>query len=420
MPIVKTRGLFLILPPLLAAAAMAAWAGKQKAEIRTVEAETAEIDLLVAAARQEAEPSAAERLGQSRNGEQGPDQMDWAALARDVLQMQREGPARMRGMLRLHRMMLEWSADDFDAALAQIGATQLSDQQSDALIQLVADRFLDQHPHRALDSLAPMLAADSPLMWQLGNALQKLAHDDPAAASAWLDKQIASGALEGKSLEGGSRGRSVLEARLASALLESDPAAAIRRLEAIPGPDRVDTFNQIPNLYEKPAAFAAIRSVLKPDEQSRVFANAATQAASSGGLERAARFFEEAGFTTEERSAAVSSAATGSLRRDGRSGSVTHEQVGSVREWISTQAPGSEDRATGEALANLARPWETAFKVEDAVAIVSRFHDEGAGDEMIAGFVKQNQHRANHAQMRPLLEKVRDQELKNELSQILR
>jgi hypothetical protein len=415
---VKSRDLLLILPPILATAGVILWISGRKAELGSILEQTAELNRRVAAATSEAEASAGEfRKGGENNG--GPAGVDWAAIAGKIQQTQRPGGTNLREMFRLQQMMLDWTAEDFEQAIADIDAAELNDhqRQRSLLLVAVADAYFDRDPSRALHHLGPMLKKYPILGPGLGNALKTLAGHDPTAAAAYLDKLIDSSALEAKSLDGQSFARPFLEACVLEQLFNSDVAAATRRLQAIPEQDRSRTFEHIPNLYEKPAAFAAVRSALEPEERSRIFATAVSEATASGGLERASRLFDEAGFTQEERTATIPAAGTASLRHGDRQGPVIREKVDQVREWIAIQDPVNQDSATGKMLAQLAvQDGKTSFS--HVAAIASHYHDQGAGDDMITSLLSSSRRLSSVEERGALVERIRNPRLREEFTRL--
>jgi hypothetical protein len=122
-------------------------------------------------------------------------------------------------------------------------------------------RYLDR-----IDDLEGMMGM------QLNNAIREWSHENPAAANAWFDQQIAAGKFDIKALDGKNRTRKKFESPLIRALISTDPAAAATRLKSLPEDQRVEFLcGQLSDLKDKDQfAYAnLVRSGLPQETQAR-------------------------------------------------------------------------------------------------------------------------------------------------------
>ncbi|NJR42733.1 MAG: hypothetical protein HC767_08755 [Akkermansiaceae bacterium] len=132
------------------------------------------------------------------------------------------------------------SREEIIAALDEIDRLDLSDEERDALISEILDPLIEKDPQYALERFADKIKTDPDgIGSQLSSAMRAWAQKDLGAATAWLDRKIAAGDFDSKTLDGQSDVREEFEAALLGSLIEKNPAAgfcpircATRRSEA--------------------------------------------------------------------------------------------------------------------------------------------------------------------------------------------
>jgi len=98
----------------------------------------------------------------------------------------------------------------------------------------------------------------------------------------------------------------------------------------------------------------------------------------------------------------------------GQTGKVTTSQIDEMRSWATTQAPGSEDKATGKALAQIAR-FNDKAKYAEAAKLAEHYHDTSGSDDVLTNFLDGWAARSNKELARPLAEKIRNEQKREEI-----
>ena len=161
--------------------------------------------------------------------------IDWKDLAGKIGQMRNGGGMPdMRAMMRMQRLLMDLSAEELAAQLDEIAGLDIEDAARKQLQGMILGVLAEKEPKLALERSGMQLGDEnSGMYWQLSSALRKWADKEPAAAIAWLDKQIAAGKFESKSLDGKNQSLVRFEGALVGALLKTDPAAATARRDGV-------------------------------------------------------------------------------------------------------------------------------------------------------------------------------------------
>lgn len=309
------------------------------------------------------------------------------------------------------------------AAIRAIAAMEGEQQASETLQEMLAGRLIEIAPELALQTFTSRISDDEdPVGWQLPTALGEWAKLDPGAATAWLDRQIADGHLESKSLDGVSQSRLEFEAALAGVMLHSDPAAARQRIAALAVDQRRDALERI-SFIELDATgrrnFAAIaRETLAQDERADVFGSLGAELLLDGGLPSLDAFMDEIRATPDERDACAREAANTHLSEIAGERAVTRDDVDTLRAWLQRQAPDAGDRMIGTALAEAVQD-DGDFDFNAAAQLALGYHQQGGNDELLAAFLDSFTARTNPTLALPLLEHIRDPELRRKLRENL-
>ena len=145
------------------------------------------------------------------------------------------------------------------------------------------------------------------------------------SAKVKLDKQIAAGKFESRSLDGRSEMRTMFEAGVLENLISSDLEAAGRRLLALPEDQRREVLEQLSFSELGPDArrdyATLVRQLVPSDERPGSFANIATQLVEDGGYQKVSAFLDAVEATAEERAVSARQAAATQLELLGEEGS---------------------------------------------------------------------------------------------------
>jgi hypothetical protein len=248
----------------------------------------------------------------------------------------------MRTMLRMQRLLMDLSGEELRAQLDEIDALDLADDTRKQLRGMILGILTEKDPKLALDLFGKDSDEEGIMSWQMSNALGKWAEKDPAAAIAWLDRQIAEGKLDSKSLDGKNQALIRYESELVEVLLKSDPTAAAARVKALPVDQREELFQQgaFYNLAKKDvAAYAAlIREILPADKVGGILADKARFLAMNGGYERIDGFLSSTNANDEEKESIVMEVMKSKPQLSGAK--ISEEELDKARAWW-TRPPAS-------------------------------------------------------------------------------
>jgi hypothetical protein len=346
------------------------------------------------------------------------DTIDWQEMAEVFGEMTRTGGMKdMRKMMSFQSRLQKMDKDELVAALEQIAALDLADEERMMLQAMLLGPLVTKDPELALTRFSKQLGDESNgIGWQLASALGQWAKKDASAATAWFEKEIASGTFDSKSLDGKNRIRTMFESNLVAQLLSHDPAAAEARVAALLADQRkevLDGFGFMQLKKSDQAAFASlVRGQVSEKERIDIFGKAASKAAMQGGLENASEFLDRIGATGEERVAVAEKAALGSVQGKAFKAKTEAEDLDEMREWLSAEAPGSVDRVTGESIGNMASFGGNSFgggmKFDDAVKLALKYHESTGNDDVLTGFLDEAGTYDNKEGARSLAEKISD------------
>jgi hypothetical protein len=367
-----------------------------------------------------AEKSRADRQGDSSKPirpvkpEAADDRIDWAETAEMFGQATAGGMGDMRRMMSFQSRLRKMDKDQLLAALDQIAALELGDDERMMLESMLIGPLAEKDPELLLERFSSRIGDERDGMsWQLANALGQWAKKDQAAAIAWFDKAIAGGTFDTKSLDGKSQVRLSFESNLINQLLASDPAAAAAgaRVAALPADQRREALGVygFQNMKEEGQAAHAelVRTYLPEDERIQVFGQQASMIAMMGSLEKVSGYLDRIGATGEERIKAAEKAASGKITSLSHQAKVTEEEVDSMRKWLGTQAPDSVDRVTGVALGEIAgRGGDTKFP--EAAAMVLKYHEKTGSDDLLSGFIRNSYYSGDKEELQKMAEKISD------------
>ena len=408
------------IPPVAALVIAVGWLGSQRQTIATLEQESALLRKHIAARTsstasdpQHGKSAAPAKIAKDK------EPIDWKKIAAQFAELQHSGGmGDMRTMMKFQQRLQAMTKEELVAALDEIATLDLPKESRAMLEQMLIGPLVQKDPELALSRFIDRLQDQhGGMSWQLSSAMQEWAKKDPAKATAWFDQQIAAGTFDSKSLDGKSRPRQQFEGGLINVLLASDPAAAGRRLGALPADQRSEVLSQFQFQQlkeEDQLAFAKlVRGQVPEKDQARALAGQASRMVSSDGYSKVTEYLARIEATPAERAACAGEAAEAKLRNyNGKK--VTREDLDTMREWVSTQAPEALGRITGEALGN-AMQGGSKMEFSEAADLAVQYNQAGGNDEVLASFLESWPARQNKEQARVLAAKITDGKRREEI-----
>ncbi len=403
--------------PALALFVVVGWIGVQKKTAASLEREISLVTERIAQVRTGMDAGGKTREVEEKARKEKDRKIDWKDLAGKIGQMRNGTMPDMRAMMHMQRLLMDLSPQELGAQLDEIAALDLDDAARKQLQGMITGILSEKAPQMVLERFGEDLADDDMgRSWQLGMALGRWADKDPAAASAWLDKQIAAGKFESKSLDGKNESLVRFESSLVGALLKTDPAAAAARVASLPEEQRVELFQQGFSFQleaKNEAAYAnLVRGSVAADKVGGILADTAGNLAVRGDYERVDGFIAASQAGDEEKKSIVEQVMKSKLSSGGGS-EIKTEDLDKARAWAATQSPGAVDKATGEVLAS------TMWRGGDfnkASALVLQYNEGSGNDEVLTAFLRSSSMRNNAKdQVEALIDKIKDPAVREEI-----
>ena len=387
--------------------------GIQRQSISTLEKEVALLENGIAA---RSSGSSADQV----RGEFPP--LDKLAKDKEPIDWKQVAEARrgndMRMMMRLQKRMLAMSKEELIIALGEIATLDLPPESREMLEQMLFGPLVQKDPELALTQFMDRISDQrGRINWALGSAMQEWAKKDPAAAIKWFDRQIAAGTFDSKSLDGESQSRLQFERSLIGVLLSSDPEAAGSRLAALPedqGDEALSWFS-LPLKEEDQQAFAKlVREKVSAKDQARTLAQQATCMVGDDVYSKVTEFMERIQATPAERAACVEQAAESKIQMISSQKKVTREDLDTLREWVTAQAPEKTGALTGKALVSAT---QNGRKLEflEAAKLAVQYNDASGDDEVLYNFLQGWPAQEDKEQARVLAGKISDVKRREEI-----
>jgi hypothetical protein len=407
----------LYIPPVVALALAGTWLAIQRQSISTLEQQSASLRKAIAAHSSDASAESPNtKPADPTKAANAKEPIDWKKIAAQLTEIRQAdgtgGTGVMRTMMRFQERLQAMSKEELIAALDEFATLDFPTETRHMLEQMIILPLVEKDPELALTRFIHRLGDnDSSLTWQLSHAMQKWAEKDPAAASAWFDQQIAAGKFDSKALDGRSQTRIQFEKNLIHVLLSTDLEAAGRRLAAMPEGGRDAVLTQIfPQTLknEEQLAFATlVREQVSKEKQAQTIAQQASRLVGKEGYAKVTEFLDRIQATPAERSASVEKAAESSIQTISHQSKITREDIDTLREWVTAQAPESTGRATGSALA-YALQGSHKLEFSEAAELAAQYHDASDNDDVLYSFLNGWGARQNKEQARILAGKISD------------
>ncbi|TAG06890.1 MAG: RNA polymerase sigma factor, partial [Verrucomicrobia bacterium] len=313
---------------------------------------------------------------------------DWKKIAELFRQQNRiVSPGDRIRMEKLQQRFRAMSEVQLNAALDEIAALDLPKSYRDLLESIFINMLIEKYPQFALNKYIDRAqGSDSWIQFELAMAMGEWAKKDSASAIAWFDEQIASGKFDSKSLDGKSRARLEFEGRIFSSLLNSDPDAAKRRLNSLPEDQQNEVLSKAITGYineENQIAFAElVRNRIQDKHQvnSVLSQHASFLVRGENGYQKVSAYLERIQATPSERGACLQQAVESQFQMITQQKKVTREDLDTMREWVTSQAPESTADITGKALASAINPMSN-LNFSEAANLALEYNSASGNDE---------------------------------------
>jgi hypothetical protein len=401
--------------PATALAAAVFLLGGQRMRISELRVVNEELRVRIAAARATHPAATPERPDQ-------PDPpgkpIDWDKLAASIQENQ-EGKA--SGLHSIQRRLLAMDTRELLAALDRIAAMDVDDVTRRQLENLILDPLCKKDPGAALDHFKGKLQGQEGMeTFLLTHALRNWAKKDPAAATGWLDRELAAGTFEPRSLDGKNPVWTRLEAAVVFGQFAADPAKAEARLSCLSVEMRAEILGQADAFHKMSASdeidYAAIvRRQL--DEKGRVAAiaeRAKRALEKAGGFAAVDEYMNSVYAAPDERELAADRVAVEYARSLALKKELRTKEIEAMRAWVARDAPAAVGRLTGEAL-GMAVSFGGGMEFADGSALALHYRRSDGNDDTLHAFLSKIDPKPNKAEARKLAETITDPEKRENL-----
>ncbi|NJM38724.1 MAG: hypothetical protein HC845_13130 [Akkermansiaceae bacterium] len=412
----------------LAAAGLIFWTVYQQREASGLTTKTQALQQQIEKAKREKSALSSPTTGSqkpSRKSTSPGEPIDWKKLAARMMELQKDDQdvddeTVNRFEVRLEKM----SREELIAALDEISTLGLDEEGKSLLEETLVETLIAKDPGYVLQRYADRIQNDEDgVGWQLSEALGEWARTDLKAATAWFDKEIATGKFESKSLNGQSEARLEFEAALLGKLLSSDAKAASARIEAIPKDLRATAMQQMDLTEMSPAGqqeyVKLIRELLPEDERMDSFTHVLSEIFEEANYQQIGSFLDNVKATPEEREVAAKDTATLHIENISPERPITRSDIEEMRTWLKQQTPNHMDHITGQALAEAMQD-NDEFDFPKASALALEVHKSTGNDNVLIGFLSDFSDAAYLEQAIALAESIKDPNRRKEVLENLK
>ncbi len=325
---------------------------------------------------------------------------------------------------RFRQRMEAMSASEIGTTLDEIATLGLPPESLVSLQWTLLDSLARKNPGLALQEIADRDLIDNfAFGYLLSDTLQTWTAQNPAAAGAWFDLQIAAGKFDSKRLDGVSDSRQKLEAAIIGALLLRSPEAAAGRLAALPAERRADAMRMY-SLTTVPEEIQAaharlIRELVPVAKRAETIAAQVINLVGAGNFSSVDAYLERIDALPAERFACVETAAKNMRPTDPNSNRFTRGDFDALREWTARQAPDAVAAITGQALAEAAAGGR-GMDFATAAGLAVEYGAADGGDATLASFLTGMEARRHKPEARALAERISDESRREEILNLLK
>ena len=298
-------------------------------------------------------------------------------------------PAAVRESLLLDSQWRTLDAATLEKLIADARASDLSDEDRERIEAKLLEVLAEKNPARAFAVIESGFAGKTlreiqQQLSQRSGLFEKWILREGPQAVAWLDKQVAAGLFDSRSLAGTSSIRQDYESLI---LLKTGDGSRIAALDPV---DRLPTLQSWRFQFLKPeeqAAFAQVArtSGLKPSEVTEVLKPLLNRAMESGDLTGADAFFKRVVPTPEELPQLSEAAAgTAMFALGKKSDQLTGEEVPAIRTWLADKSPQGDSYLGSMIGKGYSNGWDAG----QIFATIDRLQKDRASDELIGAFLE--------------------------------
>jgi hypothetical protein len=404
-----------LLPPILAIAVVGIWGGSQRSTLSATRGEIGELRAAIDApkASDPRTPGPASRARRTQ-ADRTHAPVDWLSLARHLEEAEGGGISNIQATLEFQKQVREWTVERILEALEEIANLDLPESQRLNFEIMLIGPLGEKDPRLALERFSDRLGDQGG--WLLVNTMSQWLNSDQTAAIAWMDEAIGRGLFASKALDGRSQERIHFEAAIIPNLLKTDLASAQARIRSMTNRDRSEVLSRLTISDIPPRQYVDLvrGSLDEPTEIQQVISSAATAAAHRGGFERAETFINEAGLDPESRKAAIEQTASSKIGQASWRKAIGPTELDEMRQWVSKQSPGSEDRLTGKVIAD-AMNNGSHLNFERASELATQYWQSSGNEEVIATFLETAINGSHREKAIPLIENLSDPERRQAL-----
>ena len=414
------------IPPVIALVIVASWIGRERSSICLLEKESIVLKAAHVSRSSGSEPDVV--VSKSKSADRLTKENAPINLKKMAAQLAEMGDSFSGGEMQSYDRLVEkltaLSREELTAALDEIATLDVPDKSRQRLQSLVLWPLCEKDPEYALTHYFSLMEDQNVRMSsQLASAMAGWAGKNPAAATAWFDQQIAAGKFESKSLDGKSEARMRFEGSLIVALNSTDPAAALARLKSLPEDHRADSLKGTGYDIKEESQLAyanLIRNGLPEKAQTDYFEWQIQIGLRAKAFTEITEYLDRIKATPAERAICVQQAAENKIQQLSRSKKVTREDLDAMREWATSQAPGTTDKVTGIVLARSTQA-NQPLEYPEAAALATQYHEASGNDEVLIGFLMAcNPKNGFKESARVLAQKISDVKKRDEILNLLK
>ena len=374
---------------LLAAAGGVTFFLLQQRSAATLEAENARLSQRIEAWEKHGEASDDDpKSGPSAKAlaKAGPSGM--AKLAAILRGADAGNPAQVRESLMLESQWRTLDTATLEKMIADARAAGLSQEDREAVIDKLLEVLVEKDPARAFAVIEEGFAGKTPreVQQQLSKRsglFEKWIQSDGTQALAWLDKQIAAGLFDSRSLAGTSNVRQEYESLIYRKAKDGSRIAALDPLDRLPTLQSW-RLRDLPVEDQIALAKVARTSGLKPSEVAEVMKPFLNKAMESGDLASADAFFKQIDPTPEELPRLSEAAAGQAMFSLGKKADqLTGEEVPAIRNWLAEKSPEGDSYIGSMIGKGFSNGWDAG----QIVVTMDRLLYDQPSDDLIRSFL---------------------------------
>ncbi|WP_234047490.1 hypothetical protein [Luteolibacter pohnpeiensis] len=323
----------------------------------------------------------------------------------------------------LAKLSDERLAQELDA----IESTGLNDEDKATADRLITEVATTNIPGVFLNKFSDRINPDSQGFHQeaFETALANFASKKPGDAIDWLDRQIAEGGFESKSLDEQVSPYWRFEGHMIWGLLSSNPQAAANRIRNFPENMKQEVLTPYKmgrsiRPEDRVTYVNLVREVLPEQEAIQSIADLIEQFQISDDFSPLPQFTDEIHATSAEMIPIIQRAAQTKFRKLSENRKVKLKDIEAFRKWVGNKLPDQVDQLTGKIIPLALFTQYHALDFEEAAAIAISIHQTDGNDDLLIPLIKASQH---DSVFQPIVNKLIDSltnpETREQMSQLI-